>query len=292
MMDKRVFATSFLLAAVGALAFITAGPESNALTRPLERIVFYGALALMTAPLGHCLAAALLYLLRSSRPSSLVPAVIGGSLYHGANLATAAYGLYMVMAPDGSPPGWPVFFLRGALASMIYLSLINYIAVQRARISASGHGTDASHPTVERDDAGTSPIQEAAPLSPPARLLSRLPAQVGRDVIFLRMNGHYINVVTAIGSAAILMRFADAVAELDSIGMQVHRSFWVAYRHIAEVTKRADRTVVRMSNGEEIPVSRTFQPAVRELDARRQNSGVSPGHTHQRAERGSPERVA
>ena len=99
---------------------------------------------------------------------------------------------------------------------------------------------------------------------PRARFLDRLPAALGRDVVYLNVRSHYVNVVTTAGSGALLMRFADAVADLGDQGMQVHRSYWVARRHVLGVERRAERTVLLLTGGEEVPVSRTYLAAVRD----------------------------
>ena len=90
------------------------------------------------------------------------------------------------------------------------------------------------------------------------------PAALGRDIVYLKVRSHYVNVVTTAGSRALLMRFADAVAELGDQGMQVHRSYWVARRHVVGIERRAERTVLLLTGGEEVPVSRTYLAAVRE----------------------------
>ena len=77
------------------------------------------------------------------------------------------------------------------------------------------------------------------------------------------MIDHYVKAHTGAGSAIILMRFADAVAELNDHGLQVHRSYWVARRFLKRLVQKDGRTVLRLSSGQEIPVSRTYLTAVR-----------------------------
>jgi DNA-binding LytR/AlgR family response regulator len=56
-----------------------------------------------------------------------------------------------------------------------------------------------------------------------------------------------------------------AVAELDpASGQQVHRSYWVARRAVASVERDGHRTALILSNGDKVPVSRTYLPALRE----------------------------
>lgn len=97
------------------------------------------------------------------------------------------------------------------------------------------------------------------------RFLDRLPGHIGHDVVYLNVSGHYVNAVTTEGSGVILMRFADAIAELDDVGVQIHRSYWVAHRHITAIFRRDERTLVRVTGGHELPVSRTYLTAVRAL---------------------------
>ena len=94
-------------------------------------------------------------------------------------------------------------------------------------------------------------------------------------MIYLKVSGHYITVVTTAGSGILLMRFADAVAELEGAGMQVHRSFWVAYRHVTAIRQREGRTMVCLTGGEVVPVSRTFVAAVRVAATRQTQSFVN-----------------
>ena len=110
----------------------------------------------------------------------------------------------------------------------------------------------------DRTTAGSTVTEQ-----PHSRFLDRLPEKLGRDVIYLNVSGHYVNAVTTEGAGVILMRFADAVAELGDMGMQVHRSYWVAHRHITGIFRRDERTMVRATGGHELPVSRTYLTAVR-----------------------------
>ena len=70
---------------------------------------------------------------------------------------------------------------------------------------------------------------------------------------------------TTAGSTLVLMRFADAVAALeDAGGLRVHRSYWVAKKHVTGTARRNARTTLRLTGGHEAPVSRGYLPAVRQ----------------------------
>lgn len=87
----------------------------------------------------------------------------------------------------------------------------------------------------------------------------RLPKNIGRDIISLQAQDHYIEVTTTKGKELILLRLKDAMAELDGIdGQQIHRSWWVCKKHIVDNKREKGRLVIVLSNGNEVKVSRTF----------------------------------
>ena len=105
-------------------------------------------------------------------------------------------------------------------------------------------------------------------LEPEVRFLQRLPENVSRDIIYLKASGHYVEVITSAGSAIIPMRFVDAVAELGSSGMRIHRSFWAAYGHVTGLLRRGRRVLLGLTDGHELPISRSSLPVVRRAVAR------------------------
>ncbi len=97
-----------------------------------------------------------------------------------------------------------------------------------------------------------------------ARFLARLPAELGRDLVYLKMADHYVEAFTTAGSTLILMRFADAIAELEGVnGLRVHRSYWVARGHVAGTARHNGRRALRLTGGHEVPVSRSYLADVR-----------------------------
>jgi hypothetical protein len=96
------------------------------------------------------------------------------------------------------------------------------------------------------------------------RFLDRLPATVGSPLLCLSMEDHYVRAHGPSGSALILMRMRDAVAELDgTAGLQVHRSWWVASDAVESVERDEDRLRLRLVNGMTVPVARSQVGAVR-----------------------------
>jgi len=67
------------------------------------------------------------------------------------------------------------------------------------------------------------------------------------------------------GETLILMRLYDAIRELEGIeGSQTHRSWWVAKDAIIEVVRRDGRYQFRLEGGLNVPVSRSFQKALKD----------------------------
>jgi hypothetical protein len=98
----------------------------------------------------------------------------------------------------------------------------------------------------------------------PSPFLDRLPAHLGRELVCLAMEDHYVRAHTSEGSTLILMRLRDAIAELGGVaGRQVHRSYWVAEGAILRIERRGDTRRLRLKNGLEVPVSRRHLPALR-----------------------------
>jgi len=113
------------------------------------------------------------------------------------------------------------------------------------------------------------PPEEKAEFAPPsatdATLLARLPARSRAELLHLRMQDHYVEVHTTAGSEMLLLRFRDALSEVEGVnGLQVHRSHWVARNAVAGVERRGGgRIALRLVNGSRVPVSRSFAPLLR-----------------------------
>jgi hypothetical protein len=103
-----------------------------------------------------------------------------------------------------------------------------------------------------------------ASASAPSRLTLRVPLAVRGEILALEAEDHYVRVHTVRGSALILMRFADAMDELDGVeGLRVHRSWWVAKAAISAAQSRGRRMSLTLSNGVVAPVTRQAAPLIR-----------------------------
>ena len=89
-------------------------------------------------------------------------------------------------------------------------------------------------------------------------ILDRLPAGFPTDILALSVEDHYVRVHTLGRSEMILMRLADAISEVSGLdGLQVHRSWWVAKDSIISAKRDGRNLRLVLSNGLEIPVSRS-----------------------------------
>lgn len=92
----------------------------------------------------------------------------------------------------------------------------------------------------------------------PVRFMERLPAKLkGAAIYAVSAEDHYLRLHTSKGSDLILMRLADAIAELEGLeGAQTHRSWWVARDAVESARREGDRAVLVLKDGVEAPVSR------------------------------------
>ncbi len=100
-------------------------------------------------------------------------------------------------------------------------------------------------------------------------LLARLPKRLGDAFVALEAEDHYLRVHTSLGSDLVLMRLSDAIAAIEpGLGLQVHRSWWVAHDAMCELVRTERRTQLRLKNGLLVPIGRTYSAAVRSHTAR------------------------
>jgi hypothetical protein len=99
----------------------------------------------------------------------------------------------------------------------------------------------------------------------PCALLGRLPVRLrDANIQAVEAEDHYLRIHTDAGSALVLMKLSDALAELDpAAGMQTHRSWWVAREAVIDCVRGRGRALLTLRSGLQVPVSRTFAPALR-----------------------------
>lgn len=94
---------------------------------------------------------------------------------------------------------------------------------------------------------------------------TRTPA---KSITHVSAQGNYVNVHTSTQSHFETSTMHNVVAQIPSdLGLQVHRSHWVAYSAIQEISKNERGLTVRLKSGAEVPVSRNNAKKIRQLKA-------------------------
>jgi hypothetical protein len=135
-----------------------------------------------------------------------------------------------------------------------------------APVTADTHPVAAPPPTADpiataTNVPGSGASGSAGPTTDTPRLAGRLPANLrGGEIWALEAEEHYTKIHTSKGNTLLLMRFSDAIGEMDpQPGLQVHRSFWVSRKAVERVARVDKRWVVQLRGGLEIPVSRSYR---------------------------------
>ncbi|MDW3181995.1 LytTR family DNA-binding domain-containing protein [Roseobacter sp.] len=107
------------------------------------------------------------------------------------------------------------------------------------------------------------PVPRATSTSGPA-WLDQLPAHLGKDLILLHAQDHYVRAETALGQTLIRTTLHDAATDLGDYGIRLHRSWWVARSAIQAQRYRNGAPVVVLQDGRELPVGRTYRRALKD----------------------------
>jgi hypothetical protein len=117
------------------------------------------------------------------------------------------------------------------------------------------------HARADAERARVADLPQAGP-----DFFRRIPPALGRDLLALEMEDHYLRIHTAVGSDLILLRLRDALTELDpKRGRQVHRSWWVADGAVTGNERAGARTLLVLRNGLTVPVSKSFRDQAKEM---------------------------
>lgn len=97
----------------------------------------------------------------------------------------------------------------------------------------------------------------------PPRLSRRLGDGFKGPILRLSARDHSVDVISARDSGTIRMRLGDAIDEMDNVpGVLTHRSHWVARAAVAGSQRDGGRIYLRLTNGDLVPVSRTYKDAL------------------------------
>lgn len=180
-------------------------------------------------------------------------------------------------APDELAPNQINAFFR----EMVYL-LDNHVALglligapllfRKSGTASSGSQADQTAGTGNREalvqyEGAADPTRETGRLADGTNgsddesilLLSRLEPPFRGHLVRAEAQEHYVRLVGNLESRMILYRFNDVLHELpEKLGMQVHRSHWVAYDAVKRLFRDGTNLRLEISDGTVVPVSRKY----------------------------------
>ena len=129
---------------------------------------------------------------------------------------------------------------------------------------ACEHADGSALPTGAAATAAA-PVPAAPPLSLPGEgLFDRLPLAIGRQLVSISSDLHYLQVVTRRGRATVLGSLAEVESELGQRGLRIHRSHWVALDAIRRLHRNAQGWRCELQDGRSLPVSRRRAAEIKE----------------------------
>lgn len=229
----------------------------------LPRLAYWLALTLATFTAGY---AAIRFVGEALFVGRAVPAMVRAlitGLAAGVPIAlvVAVFDWAALSAPIPDTTSALILFFNCALIAAA-LSLASVLIEGETRAGIEPPAASTTIPNVAA--AMQAPQRIARPL-----LLERLPPSLRGRLISLSMQDHYVEVHTDKGSTLVLMRMADAMRETEGeAGLQVHRSHWVAVDAVTGTARQDGKFFLKLKNGTQLPVSRSFAAAVREAGFR------------------------
>lgn len=166
---------------------------------------------------------------------SLICVLIGATV-----LIATLLSVDFATRPQGTDPKWYLLNLFvGILLMPVFFFLVRGADTVREQITGARFG-------------------------PVRQLLRRAGPDAGTRLIRLQSADHYVEITTESGTKLVLMRISDAIEMLAGTdGGRVHRSHWVNYDEVAGVVKKNRKIWLRMSDGAEVPVSRSYREPLR-----------------------------
>lgn len=128
-------------------------------------------------------------------------------------------------------------------------------------VTAISFAVVAVYEALTKGEVGPVPSPQ---LMPEPDWLDQLPSRLGRELILLHAQDHYVCAETKLGQTLIRTTLQEAAQDLGEYGVRLHRSWWVARSAIKAHRYRKGAPVVVLKNGRELPVGRTYRRLVRE----------------------------
>ncbi|MEM1077203.1 MAG: LytTR family DNA-binding domain-containing protein [Pseudomonadota bacterium] len=227
------------LASAALMAGLT-GPFGTFTTMSLPlRLVYWGAVAISSYWLG------LLVSLAVANQTEAMGAAPFLGLGFGAGAASLAVTLWL------STVHW--MFLGASFPAEV-IRLLPYSVVISVVVVFLFEALQGNrNPIVAENDPPTEP-----------EWLDRLPTELGRELLLLQSQDHYLRAVTPLGETLTRGTIAEATEALGGYGVRVHRSWWVSHRALRAYRTRQGASHVELSTGLTVPVGRSYRHVVRD----------------------------
>ncbi|MEM7723397.1 MAG: LytTR family DNA-binding domain-containing protein [Pseudomonadota bacterium] len=219
-----------------------------------ERLAYWASLIGLAVIMGHCIRA---MVLRVIQPEGLKSDLVGAAI-HALVLGPVIWGInFGILRFDIWGAGW---ILQHILVVFLVCLAIVVIRQYGRRIAAMHRAASGGMPAAVND-----PPRDDGPAVPTPAFLKQLDDCLGRDLLRVSADDHYLLVVTRSGEGRVRMRFRDALEELQNLpGHQIHRSHWIARDALVGVRAEGRRYVAALQDGSEVPVSRAGFDDLRE----------------------------
>lgn len=178
-------------------------------------------------------------------------------------LTLPLFGFVTAIEGLGGNPVPPDYYLDAGIKVWLVTAVLTAFGM---RDDANASPETGEAPTeVDPRDAVSEPSADlkdsqktlAAESAAPALLQRAKPSLRQANLLAITAEDHYVRLITDAGEDMILMRLADAIQETDPlVGLQVHRSWWVAKTAVTKVNRQGTRAAVTLSNGTKVPISR------------------------------------
>jgi hypothetical protein len=145
-----------------------------------------------------------------------------------------------------------------------HLFLCGLLAIPLTGLMIEETDVSAAPDLIGQGAQGRDESTVTAPSSPDAlpgqkSFFDRLSPPFTGQLIRAEAQEHYVKLVGISETRLVLYRFSDVLTELpETLGMQVHRSHWIAKDAIRSVIRKGNNTRIIAPDGAEIPVSRRY----------------------------------
>ncbi len=157
----------------------------------------------------------------------------------------------IIAPPQGLPPPW-LTYLNVTVINLVFC-LVQYLLIERWPLFEGAE-------TFVAETFTRGPEMRHAGRSPVIGRLSRRPDGLSGTIQYMRMEDHYLRVVTDEGDGMTLHRMSDATRDLaDTDGMHVHKSWWVSEAAVKEIRQENRKRIILTRDGTEVPVGRSFE---------------------------------